>query len=302
MWIITKDGFISAVQNKTDPNIIRLRSRTRQHMLAACQMFDILDPDPEATIYEDQIIDYDEIAEWSDYRFHLDIPRFVWGEYLVTASQNIDYDSHVKESVCRVGTVNADTDLYEAMLDIWQTLYRLQSGVPRRRHTASAVEKLNAYIAFGVGQPVDNDMWEDDNYLNTSPSMKPRNPLSGITDAFDKSNSNRSIPRLADLKRGAKRPTAPNPFADAARAVAADIGEVESDIDALGPGDWERELRIVMDGSGTGRTGSTSMVTITINGNSDIDSDEFEDELMELMEAKGHDPELMLDWQWVDQS
>ena len=61
-----------------------------------------------------------------DYRWVLTVPRRRWNDYLLTVDLP---DSHVKEHVSNIGTDDPDHVLYDAVLDIWTRVYRMQSGV-----------------------------------------------------------------------------------------------------------------------------------------------------------------------------
>jgi hypothetical protein len=111
MWIISGDGFVSLVQHKDDPTLIRARARRLEHLV---QTFDVA---------EDQVIDLGPKAP--DYRWHLDIPRSAAAHALAAQVETLDYDSHVKESVS-----GKDNVMYRAMLSCWTALHRLQDPEP----------------------------------------------------------------------------------------------------------------------------------------------------------------------------
>jgi hypothetical protein len=112
MWIISRDGFVSLVQHKDDPNLIRARARRREHLT---DTFGLDDED---------IIDLGVGAP--DYRWHADVPRVDVAEAMVDEVAELDYTSHVKESVS-----GKDQDMYRAMLKCWNALYELQRPMPK---------------------------------------------------------------------------------------------------------------------------------------------------------------------------
>ena len=107
MWIIAKDGFVSLVEHDTDPNLMRVRARRREHL---ANTFELGDAD---------IIDLGTDAP--DYRWHADIPRLNVAQVMYEAVMDIDYTSHVKENVA-----GNDPVMYAAMLACWNALHRLQ--------------------------------------------------------------------------------------------------------------------------------------------------------------------------------
>ena len=111
MWVFTKDGFLSAVQHN-DRARMRIRARRRD--------------DLERAFPGTSIIDMAESGGQFDYRWHLDVARGEWVDYLVESAMDIDYTSHAKEAMTRGGQ---DREMYSALLDVWTTMYRLQTGV-----------------------------------------------------------------------------------------------------------------------------------------------------------------------------
>jgi hypothetical protein len=110
-WIITKGGFVSLVQHEKNPNMLRARARREEHLVNTFGLdpADILDLGANAP----------------DYRWHADIPRVVAAEAIAQAVMDIDYTSHVKESVS-----GRDDQMYRAMLRCWDALYTLQRQPP----------------------------------------------------------------------------------------------------------------------------------------------------------------------------
>ena len=107
MWIITRDGFVSLVEHNTDPQLVRIRARRREHL---ADTFDLSDAD---------IIDLGPNAP--DYRWHAEIPRVNVAQVMYESVMDLDYSSHVKEEVS-----GDDDQMYHAMLQCWTSLRRLQ--------------------------------------------------------------------------------------------------------------------------------------------------------------------------------
>lgn len=109
MWVFTKDGFLSAVQNNEDRHRMRVRARRRDHLSNAFPEHDKL------------IIDLQKSGAQFDYRWHLDIARGEWIDYLTDAALDVDYSSHAKEAMS-----GSDKKFYSALLEVWSAMYRLQ--------------------------------------------------------------------------------------------------------------------------------------------------------------------------------
>lgn len=107
MWLFArcedKPAFLSVVVHRDDPSKLLVRGRKKEHLENAFPNVPIED-DGEA-----------------DYRWRMVVSRVEVTDYMVRAVAQIDYDSHVKE------TISGDDDaMYNAMLDTWTALYALQ--------------------------------------------------------------------------------------------------------------------------------------------------------------------------------
>lgn len=109
VWVFTKDGFLSAVQHDDDRSRMRVRARRREHLESAFPGFDIVDLQDGDVIH--------------DYRWHLDVARGEWVDYLVGTAMDVDYTSHVKEAIS-----GDDKQMYRAMLRVWTAMLELQTG------------------------------------------------------------------------------------------------------------------------------------------------------------------------------
>lgn len=105
MWIVTKTGFLSVVQHDQDPGMLRVRARRRDH-LAGCVADDlVLDLGPNCP----------------DYRWHADVDRGCFAAWISEQVYDLDYTSHVKESVA-----GQDGAMYNAMIGAWLAFNALQ--------------------------------------------------------------------------------------------------------------------------------------------------------------------------------
>ncbi len=107
MWVITRHGFYSAVQHRDDGGQILVRARVRSDLDA---MLALLGRDSEVVS--------DPCA---DYRFRTTIERGAWAAFLAAEAAGVDYESHAKEAMA-----GSDRRRYDAYLDCWAALARLQ--------------------------------------------------------------------------------------------------------------------------------------------------------------------------------
>lgn len=138
MWIIAHDGFVSLVQHRTDPTLIRARARRREHL---ADTFDVVDPA--------DIIDLGVNAP--DYRWAVNLPRATVAQVIHDAVMDIDYVSHVKEEVA-----GKDDLMYSAMLRCWSALMTLQRPEPLPRADWWTPPIPDTY-APGFDEDFDND-------------------------------------------------------------------------------------------------------------------------------------------------
>jgi hypothetical protein len=185
MWIFTPEGFLSAVQDKDNDQLVRVRARTERHIAQFADACEQLDGHPHVA----DIVDMETVGNY-DYRWVLTVPRDTWNSYLITVELPT---GHVKEHVSRVDTDSPDQEMYTAMLDIWTRMYRLQSGVKRK-----------------FGEPT---LWGDDIY----DSKEWQDYIDGVN---ERQRIKRADPFADPRFDRAFRPTPkPNPFVEAARNV-----------------------------------------------------------------------------------
>jgi hypothetical protein len=100
MWICFNDAFISAVESETDPNILKVRARKREHLET---LF------PGAKIHT---------TAKTDYAHRVFVGRKAFARLVVDRIMNIDYDNF-KDSV-------EDNELHDLYADFWTLHYRYQ--------------------------------------------------------------------------------------------------------------------------------------------------------------------------------
>lgn len=126
MWLVTRDGFYSVVEQRgAEGTDVLVRARVKAHVRA---LLDVLENDAE-------VVDMPK----ADYRFRVVLSRVEWKRYLDFAADDIDYDSHFKEVVRDAQPKKMKEPMYRAMMSIWTAFAGLQptrpySGLPRKKN------------------------------------------------------------------------------------------------------------------------------------------------------------------------
>ena len=102
MWIFTKTGFYSVVQNKDDPSLVHVRSQFRGD-LERLQIGNKIIETPEA-----------------DYRFRMDVLQVIWEYALQRMADDIDYTRF------KPALEDKSTNRKEAYLSVFNTM--VQAG------------------------------------------------------------------------------------------------------------------------------------------------------------------------------
>ena len=107
MWVMTTDGFFSAVQHRDEPNILLIRARSRA---------DLENLADRIGLDESKIV----VDTKADYLFRVFVPRQAWITYLTSASEDLDYPNFKSA----VGATNPERAyLYH---DVWHTLLQIE--------------------------------------------------------------------------------------------------------------------------------------------------------------------------------
>lgn len=105
MWVFTTDGFFSAVQKPGDPNVLTVRSRTREDAEDLAERFGLtVQHTPDG-----------------DYAYRVVVPRAKFAEYVAEAARGIDY-SNFKDAVAE----RQGHDRARIYADVWAAVLRLQ--------------------------------------------------------------------------------------------------------------------------------------------------------------------------------
>lgn len=106
MWLMTTDGFFSAVADRGDPDAVLVRARVREdaeHLAAAVGGAVIETPA-------------------ADYRFRARLTKADWAGYLADRAREIDYDNFKGAVATRQGA-----ERVSIYAEVWGALLRLQS-------------------------------------------------------------------------------------------------------------------------------------------------------------------------------
>jgi hypothetical protein len=105
MWLFTKQGFFSAVQNFNDSNLIHVRARFKGDLERLCATYGV----------EPQVVNLPN----TDYPFRMDFERGKWAEIVKSEAESIDY-SNFKNAV------HDGTRRDEAYMDVWSAMQEYQ--------------------------------------------------------------------------------------------------------------------------------------------------------------------------------
>lgn len=110
MWTFTTDGYLSAVQDRTNPDLLQVRARERADLLAhfpACQVLD---------------------TPGADYAFRALVNRRVVADVLYRHAMTLSYDGHAKEAMAAASPPNPER--MHAYYRVWSAMAELQDPAP----------------------------------------------------------------------------------------------------------------------------------------------------------------------------
>jgi hypothetical protein len=108
MWLCFNDAFVSAVQDKDDPDRLCVRARKREHLERLFPGHEILTPPTR------------------DYAYRVFVSKKEFADLLATRIGDIDY-TNFKNSV-------RDGPLHQLYVDFWELHHRYQRVGDRSRH------------------------------------------------------------------------------------------------------------------------------------------------------------------------
>jgi len=123
MWIFTRDGFYSVVQDRfCKPSQVVVRARNKKDLERLIKKLDL----PK----EPNILTFDH----SDYLHRILIPRKAWAKYVFEDANDIKY-RNFKNQACMNDVGIAKTERHHAMMRIWGVMADFQdklSGFKRK--------------------------------------------------------------------------------------------------------------------------------------------------------------------------
>ena len=125
MWLILSDGFLSAVVDKQDPEVIQVRARRKEHLN---KYF----PTKEVVTHDGR-----------DYQFRVIVNRAELAGMLLQYVEDMQY-SNFKDSV-------KDRKFHDACYDVWHTMAALQPQPPYSNYSKPQ-QRRGQIDYFGFGQ------------------------------------------------------------------------------------------------------------------------------------------------------
>lgn len=107
MWIFTKYGFYSAVQDEKDSNVIKIRARARDdlvRLIEACEL-------------KSHIVETTD----TDYAYRIFVGRSDLMRIMLDMVEGLDYTNFKNEVYARQGMPR-----YNTYHEVWDVMYRLQ--------------------------------------------------------------------------------------------------------------------------------------------------------------------------------
>lgn len=123
MWLVTREGFLSVVEHRDNPNHLLVRGRTRDDLFDLQQWFQ--DRGAIAMAQDDTLYAIEEDPT-ADYRWRMKVGRVDFAAYLNQTTMDLHYTTNVK------GTLDkGDHFRHDVLMDCWFALHRLQTRQPR---------------------------------------------------------------------------------------------------------------------------------------------------------------------------
>lgn len=129
MWLLTTDGFYSAVEHREDPTVLLVRSRARKDLETMLDVAYAQEKKPKIVRMKD-----------ADYEFRVEISRAKWFFYVGNAAQNIDYDNF-KDAVALV-----DKERSQIYMGVWIALRNIGKRFTARDHDDTPYDVWADYV------------------------------------------------------------------------------------------------------------------------------------------------------------
>lgn len=126
MWLILSDGFMSAVVDKTDPELVQVRARRKEHL---AKYF----PNHEIVTYDNR-----------DYQFRVVVKKADLAAVLIQYIGEMSY-TNFKDSV-------KDRRFHDACYDVWHTMAAIQPRPPYSNYSGAAYAQRAWFSEPGAGK------------------------------------------------------------------------------------------------------------------------------------------------------
>ena len=110
MWLFTRDGFLSLVQDRDNPDLLQVRARDRADILAHFPQAQVLD------------------TAGADYAFRALVNRREVADTIHAAVMGLSYTSHAKEEMADASPPNPRR--MSAYYTVWTALAEMQDPAP----------------------------------------------------------------------------------------------------------------------------------------------------------------------------
>jgi hypothetical protein len=114
MWVMTRIGFFSVVEDRNDPNGVLVRGRVCEDLRLMSALIGSLGESKECP----DVVQMDD----ADYQFRIFITKQEWSDALAALAKTIDYDNfnHTVDEPLR----------HQAYMDVWSNLRLLEDLNP----------------------------------------------------------------------------------------------------------------------------------------------------------------------------
>ena len=119
MWIFTLDGFYSAVQDKSDKDLIWVRSRVKEDLTRLIDTYEV----NASEIYEDA---------GTDYKFRICVWREEWVRVVADCVNDIDYNNFKGACLEELGK-----DRARVLGEVWLSMMKLQINDAQKMYYGS---------------------------------------------------------------------------------------------------------------------------------------------------------------------
>jgi len=131
MWVMFEGGFVSAVQDRDDHGILRVRARDQRSLTT---MLDIIKLSGHDTGDLKPVT-----SAGTDYRWRVLLPRELFGVFLAQVSDDISYGNFKDQA-----TKTRGKKWHDAFMDVWVAMLAVDDGPKFKRGWDLAGRKVKA--------------------------------------------------------------------------------------------------------------------------------------------------------------